>query len=233
MATCMIVEDEPISQELLQSYIEQVPELELVVTCNNAIEAGEQLRKRPVDLLFLDINMPKMTGTAFYSSLVNPPSVIFTTAYPEFAVEGFDLNAVDYLVKPFAIERFMKAVNKYFQQKPSGKASYILVQVDKKTHKVDLSGISYIEAFGDYVKIQVKGNTLVVHQTLSRMEEQLPSVDFRRIHKSFIISLRQLSHIDGNIAQVGEHEIPIGQTYRTGFLEHLAGKILGRTNKKS
>lgn len=221
MATCMIVEDEPISQELLQSYIEQVPGLELVATCNNAIEAGEQLRKRPVDLLFLDINMPKMTGTAFYSSLVNPPSVIFTTAYPEFAVDGFELNAVDYLVKPFAIERFMKAVNKYFLQKQTGKATYILVQVDKKTHKVELSSISYIEAFGDYVRLRVKEKTLVVHQTLSRMEEQLPSADFRRIHKSFIISLRQLSHIDGNVAHVAEHEIPIGQTYRAGFLEAL------------
>jgi DNA-binding LytR/AlgR family response regulator len=221
MTTCMIVEDEPISQELLQSYIAHVRELELVATCSNAMEAGEHLRKHPVDLVFLDINLPRMSGTAFYSSLVNPPAVIFTTAYPEFAVDGFELNAVDYLVKPFAIERFMRAVNKYFQQKKPEQSTYILVQVDKKTHKVELPDITVIEAFGDYVKIRVKENTLMVHQTLHRMEDQLPASDFRRIHKSFIISLRHLSHIDGNVAHVGEHEIPIGQTYRAGFMEAL------------
>lgn len=220
MATCIIVEDEPISQELLQSYISQVRELELVATCNDAIEAAELLRRRPVDLLFLDINLPRLSGTAFYSSLVNPPAVIFTTAYPEYAAQGFELNAIDYLVKPFAVERFMKAVNKFLQQKRPEAASYILVQVEKKMHKVELSDISHIEAFGDYVKIRVKDNTLIVHQTLHRMEEQLPSA-FLRIHKSFIISMKKLSHIDGNVAHVGGHEIPIGQTYRAGFLEKL------------
>src|SRR5690349_4592759 len=167
MATCMIVEDEPISQELLQSYIAQIPELDLVSTCANAIEAAAQLRKRPVDLLFLDINMPGMSGTAFYSTLVNPPAVIFTTAYPEFAVSGFELNAIDYLVKPYPIERFMKAVNKYLQRDVS-MASYILYQVDKKTHKVELVDITFIEAMGDYVKIRMKDTTLIVHQTLHR-----------------------------------------------------------------
>ena len=221
MVTCMIVEDEPISQELLQSYISQVRELELVSTCNDAIEAAERLRNHPVDLLFLDINLPKLSGTAFYTSLVNPPAVIFTTAYPEFAAQGFDLNAVDYLVKPFPIERFMKAVNKFLQLKRPEAASYILLQVDKKTHKVELTDIAFIEAFGDYVKIRVKENTLIVHQTLHRMEEQLPASAFRRIHKSFIISLNKLSHIDGNVAHVGGHEIPIGQTYRAAFLEGL------------
>ena len=216
----MIVEDEPISQELLQSYIAQVRDLDLVSTCNNAMEAAAQLRRQPVDLIFLDINMPGMSGTAFYSSLVHPPAVIFTTAYPEFAVSGFELNAVDYLVKPFAIERFMKAVNKFFQRYPA-RVSYILVQVDKKTYKLELADISFIEAMGDYVKIRVGDATMIVHQTLNRMMEQLPTADFTRIHKSYIISLRHLSHIEGNIAHVGGHPVPIGQTYRAGFLEGL------------
>jgi DNA-binding LytR/AlgR family response regulator len=220
----MIVEDEPISQELLQSYIAQVRELELVSTCGNAMEAATQLRKQPVDLLFLDISMPGMSGTAFYSSLVDPPPVIFTTAYPEFAVNGFELNAIDYLVKPFAIERFMKAVNKFFQR-DAARVSYILVQVDKKTYKLELSDIAFIEAMGDYVKIRVGEATMIVHQTLNRMMEQLPGGDFARIHKSYIISLRHLSHIEGNIAHLAGHQIPIGQTYRTNFLAAL-GKSL-------
>ena len=223
MATCMIVEDEPISQELLQSYIAQVPELDLVATCENAADAATRLRKRSVDLLFLDINMPGLSGTAFYSSLVNPPAVIFTTAYPEFAVNGFELNAVDYLVKPFPIERFMKAVNKYLQR-DSSRSSYILVQVDKKTHKVELADIIFVEAMGDYVKIRMKDSTLIVHQTLHRMSEQLPT-GFVRVHKSFIVSLRHLSHIDGNTVFVGGHQLPIGQTFRQGLFDSL-----GRTS---
>jgi DNA-binding LytR/AlgR family response regulator len=219
MATCMIVEDEPLSQELLQSYIAQVRELDLVAVCSSATDAASALRKRPVDLLFLDINMPGMSGTDFYSSLLDPPAVIFTTAYPEFAVKGFELNAVDYLVKPFAIERFMKAVNKYLQQ-DSGKTSYLLVQSDKQTHKVELADISFIEAMGDYVKIRVKDSTLIVHQTLHRMTEQLPA-GFLRVHKSFVISLQHLSHYEGNTAYVKGHKVPIGQTYRAGFIEAL------------
>src|SRR5688572_11387623 len=117
MTTCMIVEDEPVSQELLARYVADIGELELVAMCSNAIEAGDFLRSRPVDLMFLDINMPKLSGTAFYSSLLNPPAVIFTTAYPEFAVNGFELNAVDYLVKPFGFDRFSKAVGKYLQSR--------------------------------------------------------------------------------------------------------------------
>jgi DNA-binding LytR/AlgR family response regulator len=219
MATCMIVEDEPLSQELLHSYIAQVRELELVATCGSATDAASALRKRPVDLLFLDINMPGMSGTDFYSSLLNPPAVIFTTAYPEFAVKGFELNAVDYLVKPFAIDRFMKAVNKYLQRDP-GKSTYLLVQVDKQMHKVELADIYFIEAMGDYVKIRVKNATLIVHQTLHRMAEQLP-VGFLRVHKSFVVSLSHLSHYEGNTAYVKGHQVPIGQTYRAGFIDAL------------
>ena len=217
----MIVEDEPVSQELLRRYIRDIPELELVAVCSNAIAAGEELRKTKVDLLFLDVNMPKMTGPDFYASLINPPAVIFTTAYPEFAVNGFELNAVDYLVKPFPFERFVKAVGKFLDQKKASTLSYIILQADKKTYKVDLSDIELIEAMGDYVKVKTPAMTLIVHQTLQKLGDQLPP-GFRRIHKSFIISMSKLQYIEGNMAVVAAQKVPIGQTYRGEFLEWLS-----------
>ena len=221
---CMIVEDEPVSQELLRKYIGDLPQLELVSVCSNAIEAGEQLRSTNVDLLFLDINMPKLSGADFYASLINPPPVIFTTAYPEFAVNGFELNAVDYLVKPFPFDRFVKAVRKFMdQRKPaSSLPSYIVLQADKKTYKVDLTDIECVEAMGDYVKVKTPAKTLIVHQTLQKLSEQLPPELFRRIHKSFIISLAKLQYVEGNMAVVTGQKVPIGQTYRAEFLEGLS-----------
>lgn len=219
--SCMIVEDEPVSQELLRKYIADLSQLELVAVCNNAIEAGVELRKTKVDLLFLDINMPKLSGTDFYTSLVNPPPVIFTTAYPEFAVSGFDLNAIDYLVKPFPFERFVKAVGKFLDQRKQ--PSFIVLQADKKTYKVELDRIEIIEAMGDYVKVKTMDQTLVVHQTLQKLGDQLPQEKFRRIHKSFVISMAKLQYVEGNLAIVAGEKIPIGQTYRAEFLEKLSG----------
>ncbi|HMJ68268.1 MAG TPA: response regulator transcription factor [Cyclobacteriaceae bacterium] len=223
-ATCMIVEDEPVSQELLRRYISELPQLDLVSVCSNAIDAGSELRKQKVDLLFLDINMPRLSGTEFYSTLVNPPAVIFTTAYPEFAVAGFELNAVDYLVKPFPFERFVKAVGKFLDQRQPGEQtpSYIALQADKKTHKVNFSDIDHIEAMGDYAKVKMKDKTLVVHQTLQKLGDQLPAEQFRRIHKSFIISMNRLEYVEGNMAIVAGQKIPIGQTYRGEFMDRLS-----------
>jgi DNA-binding LytR/AlgR family response regulator len=218
--TCMIIEDEPVSQELLRRYISDIPQLELTSVCSNAIEAGEELHKAKVDLLFLDINMPKLSGSDFYASLINPPAVIFTTAYPEFAVNGFELNAIDYLVKPFPFERFSKAVHKFFDQKKP--FTFIVLQADKKTYKVDLDDIEYAEAMGDYVKVKTKSNILVVHQTLQRLLDQLPKESFKRIHKSFIISMSKMQYIEGNMAIVSGMKIPIGQTYRTELVAFLS-----------
>ncbi len=215
----MIVEDEPVSQELLRKYITNLSQLELVAVCNNALEAGEELRKTKVDLMFLDINMPKLSGTEFYTSLLNPPPVIFTTAYPEFAVNGFELNAIDYLVKPFPFERFTKAVTKFLDQRKL--PSFIVLQADKKTYKVELDDIETIEAMGDYVKVKTTGQTLIVHQTLQKLGEQLPATSFRRVHKSHIISISKLQYIEGNMAVVAGQKIPIGQTYRTDFLDNF------------
>jgi DNA-binding LytR/AlgR family response regulator len=220
----MIVEDEPVSQELLRRYIGDLPQLELTSVCSNAIEAGERLRNMKVDLLFLDIRMPKLSGPDFYASLINPPPVIFTTAYPEFAVNGFDLNAIDYLVKPFPFDRFVKAVGKFMDQRKSASAvpSYIVLQADKKTYKIDLADLETIEAMGDYVKVKTPEKTLIVHQTLQKLSEQLPPELFRRVHKSFIISMSKLQYIEGNMAVVAGQKIPIGQTYRAEFLEGLS-----------
>jgi DNA-binding LytR/AlgR family response regulator len=216
----MIVEDEPVSQELLRKYISELSQLELVSVCGNAIEAGAELLKTKVDLLFLDINMPKLSGSDFYASLLNRPPVIFTTAYPEFAVNGFELNAVDYLVKPFPFERFVKAVSKFLDQRKV--RSFIVLQADKKTHKIDLDDIETIEAMGDYAKVKAASQQLIVHQTLQKLSEQLPNESFRRIHKSFIISISKLQNVEGNMAVIAGQKIPIGQTYRAEFLAALS-----------
>lgn len=216
---CMVVEDEPSSQELLRQYINDVPSLTLVSVCHNAVEAGRELLKQPIDLMFLDIQMPILSGTQFYASLTQPPPVIFTTAYPEYAVNGFELNAIDYLVKPFSFERFQKAISKFQISTP--KNTFLLLYADKKAFKVNLDDIEYIEAMGDYVRVKTADQRLVVHQTLQKMSEQLSPQDFRRIHKSYIISIHKLQYIEGNTVRIAGAEIPIGQTYRADFLQSL------------
>jgi DNA-binding LytR/AlgR family response regulator len=222
--TCMIVEDEPVSQEILKKFIGDYPPLELLAVCNNAIEANDKLRMQSPELIFLDINMPKISGIDFYRSLSNPPSVIFTTAYPEYAVSGFEVNAVDYLVKPFPFERFLKAMNKVqdlmkLRDKPA--ADFILLQADKKMHKVNYSDILFVEAMGDYVKVFTVEKMLVVHHTLQKLQELLPLGNFTRIHKSYIIALERIDYLEGNMVVLHKHQIPIGQTYRTDFLAGL------------
>lgn len=222
--TCMIVEDEPVSQEILKRYIADCPQLQLVAVCSNALEANEKLRTDPVDLMFLDITMPKISGLDFYKSLSAPPDVIFTTAYPEYAVTGFEVNAVDYLVKPFPFDRFLKAVNRLqLAPEASGSASpgFILLQADKKMHKVNFDDILFIEGMGDYVKVHMGEKTLVVHYTLQKIQEQLPASKFFRVHKSYLISLSRIDYLEGNMVIVRKTQIPIGQTYRSDFLSAL------------
>jgi DNA-binding LytR/AlgR family response regulator len=222
---CIVVEDEPASQEVLKKYIADYPQLELAALCSHAIDAGEQLRKLSnIDLIFLDITLPKISGLDFYRSLSNPPPVIFTTAYPEYAVNGFEVNAVDYLVKPFPFERFLKAMNKLQDQlKPNTPSfqDYILVLADKKTHKVNYDDILYMEAMGDYVKIFSAGKTVIVHHTLQKLQELLPSDRFFRVHKSYLISLQRIDYIEGNMVVINSSQLPIGQTYRGEFLARI------------
>jgi DNA-binding LytR/AlgR family response regulator len=225
--TCMIIEDEPVSQEILMRYVKDYESLELLAVCNDAIEASEKLSSLRPDVIFLDITMPRLSGLDFYRSLSNPPPVIFTTAYPEYAVNGFEVNAVDYLVKPFPFDRFVKAVMKLrdvLQTSSKRDDQFIMLQADKKYHKVNVNEIQFLEAMGDYVKVFLSGKTLIVHQTLQRLFEQLPSTLFSRVHKSYVIALSKLEYVEGNMIIIGTNKVPIGQTYRNDFLNSLQKK---------
>jgi DNA-binding LytR/AlgR family response regulator len=223
----MIVEDEPASQQILQRYIADYGQLELLSVCSNALEANEELRKQQVDLMFLDVTMPRLSGLEFYRSLTNPPEVIFTTAYPQYAVDGFEVNAIDYLVKPFSFDRFLKAVNKaqdLLKTISASSSEFILLQADKKMHRINFDDILFIMAMGDYVKVHTAEKTLIVHYTLQKLLSQLPSDRFFRIHKSYFISLKRIDYIEGNMVIINKVQIPIGQTYRNDFLAVLQKK---------
>lgn len=215
MIKCLIIDDEPLARDVLESYVAEVPELQLIASCKDAMEAGAVLKEQKVDLLFLDINMPKLSGINFYKTLVHKPQVIFTTAYPDHAVEGFELEAIDYLLKPFSFERFMKAVNKIKPVSHTPSSDYIMLKADKKTHKINYDQITHFESIGDYVKVYLQdGKVLIVSDTLKKLEEELPNQVFMRVHKSYIISIPKLEYIEGNQIQLSGIKIPIGQSYR-------------------
>lgn len=224
---CMIVEDEPVSQEILMRYIQDYQSLELVAICSNAIEASQKIASIDPELLFLDIAMPRLSGLDFYKSLTNPPYVIFTTAYPEYAVNGFEVNAIDYLVKPFSFERFIKAMGKLqtmMNATVTRNSRFIRLQADKKIHNVDIDQILFLEAMGDYVKVVMQDKTLIVHQTLQKIIDQLPTDLFYRVHKSYAVSLNKLEYVEGNQIIIKASRVPIGQTYRNEFIEVLQKK---------
>ena len=229
---CIIIEDEPLAQNILKKYIGDHPSLELLAVYNDALEAQTTLAQQNIHLIFLDINLPKLSGINFIKTLLHPPLVIFTTAYPEFAVEGFELNAVDYLLKPFSFERFLKAINKALEklttpasQNPStNQSSFVFLKADKKFHKVDLDTIYYIEAIGDYMKVITDRGQFIINETMKKLQEQLPPDSFIRVHKSFIISRNKIKYIEGNYVQVEDKSIPIGATYRNEVLAAIDKK---------
>ncbi|HLN53878.1 MAG TPA: LytTR family DNA-binding domain-containing protein [Lentimicrobium sp.] len=219
----LIIEDEPPAQEVLKLYAGDCPAIELVAVCRDAFAASEVLLKEKIDLLFLDINLPRLSGINFLKTLQYPPMVIFTTAYPEYAIEGFEHDAVDYLVKPFSFDRFLKAVNKAMEKSvirnkeqisAEVHENFIVVRSDKKTYRINCSDILFIESTGDYLKIQLAGKHLVIHETLTGIMEQLPSNDFIRVHKSFIAALSKVAYIDGNQMRIADFFIPIGRIYK-------------------
>jgi len=221
----LIVEDEPLSQEVIETYIKDYPIIELVKSCNNAIEALEALKQYDIQLIFLDINMPVLSGINMVKSLPLPPAIIFTTAYPEYAIEGFELDAVDYLVKPYSFERFVKAVNKVRDKmetataaaaaKQTQQQSFIVIKADKKLYKLDFDDIHYFNSTGDYVKVFTKqGKVIITNETLRNIEAGLPVHLFIRVHKSFIVSVKSIRYIEGNQVMVDTTTIPIGLTYK-------------------
>ncbi|EPR74543.1 two-component system response regulator protein [Winogradskyella psychrotolerans RS-3] len=219
--SCIIVDDEPSSQRVLKYFIDETNVLDLKATCSNTAEAFKFLQlNSTIDLLFLDINMPKQTGLDFYKSLKNPPEVIFTTAYSQYAVDGFEVNAIDYLLKPIAYERFLMAINKVIKKKMTTDNDFLILKENKVLHKVFYTDIQYIEAFGDYVKVHTTEKTIVTHSTLSKFMSSLPD-NFLRIHKSFCINLNKMNRLSGNQITIDTHTIPIGQTYKDSVLKVL------------
>jgi DNA-binding LytR/AlgR family response regulator len=232
MINVIIVDDEPLALDVLETYIEKIPHLHLVQKCNNALEANEALKNHAVDLMFLDIQMPQLTGIDFLKTLSKPPLVVFTTAYPNYAIEGFELNALDYLLKPISLERFMKAVNKAEEQlelhRRDGAAAaaeddYFFVKADKKLVKVNFPEIIYIEGLKDYVIIRLDNSRVITLQTMKSLEDKLPAAKFRRIHRSFIVNIDKIEAVMGNMVEVLEKgqakHLPIGKNYREELLD--------------
>jgi DNA-binding LytR/AlgR family response regulator len=227
---CIIADDEPIARQILENYIAEIPNLELIASCKNAFEVMEVLQDQKADILFLDINMPKLSGLSLLKTMQQRPNVIITTAYAEYAVEGFELSVTDYLLKPFSLERFLQAVLKVQQKqnietetivlKEENTTQSIFVKSDKKLIKLNLDDINHVEAYGNYIKI-FTDKMVLTSQTLSDFLDKLPDT-FLRIHKSFVINFNKLKLIDGNqILLNNDTKLPIGKSYRKQVLEKI------------
>lgn len=221
---CIIVDDEPIAIDVIKSHLQLFNDIEIVAECENAIEALEEINKKQVDLVFLDIEMPQVSGIDFLKNINRNFKVIITTAYRDYAIEGYQLDVVDYLLKPISLERFIKAINKFFQQTKSNIVEFrkevgldpnlfIYVKEGKDTHKIYLKDILYIESLRDFLIIHLDNRTIEIRYKISDFEEKLASDFFIRIHKSFIISIGKISSFSVNTLKIGSKELPIGRTY--------------------
>ena len=233
MIKCIIVEDETLAQNVIQSHLQKIDRFELVAICNNALEAREVLNKQEIDLIFLDIQLPGMTGLNFLRSLTNPPLVVLTTAYGEYAVESYEFNVIDYLLKPVSFERFSKTINKISdgrlftqgaKEKDNLSGDHIFVKSNSKFFKVNFSEIIYIEGMKDYLKIHTAEYKLVTHQTMNDMEKILPVKQFIRVHKSYIIAVAHIKSIYGNSIEMEKETIPIGVNYKDKVMYLISKK---------
>jgi len=230
---CLVIDDERLARVYLKNYIQKVPELELLGEYNNALKSIEDIKRGDVDLIFLDIQMPDISGIDFVKTFKNPPYIIFTTAYQDYAIEGFNLNVVDYLLKPFPFERFYSAVNKVIDLKKtleinsvinddsqviinnSFSDSYLTIRADHKYYKINFDDIVYIEGQKAYVTFHTTLKDITALASLRSLEESLPKNKFIRIHKSFIVSIKNINAMEGNILEVGKINLPIGSTYKS------------------
>jgi DNA-binding LytR/AlgR family response regulator len=230
---CIIIDDEPLALDLVEDFVSRIPFLELLGRYISAYDALPVLQEKKIDLIFLDIHMPHLSGIDFVKSLDYKPLIIFTTAYPNFALEGFELGVVDYLVKPIEYSRFLKAVNKAYNQrfpkvnenpsgtpeKPATDAEYMLIKVEYSTVKIRFESILYIEGLKDYIKIYTGQRPILTKSTMKNVEEKLPSDRFLRVHKSFIVSLSKIDSIENNRILIADKRIPVGNLYKDVFQE--------------
>jgi len=230
--SCLIVDDEQLARQLLEGFVNKIPGLELKGMCKNPLEAMEILNKEKIDILLLDIQMPELTGVEFLRSLKNKPTTIFTTAYSEYALEGYELDVVDYLVKPFSLDRFIQAINKATghidlkRKAELGNGSpddqeFVLLHADHKIYKVKLNEIQYIEGLKEYVSYYTKEKRIIVLQSLRSIEESLPKDQFIRIHRSYIVPIDKIKSLDGNQVQIGDKLIPIGRSYKDEVMRRV------------
>lgn len=240
---CIITDDEPFARKGLQKYVEQIDFLQLKGICENAVELNSLLKREPVDLLFLDIEMPYMTGIDFLKNLSAPPRVIFTTAYEKYAVQGFELEVLDYLLKPISFDRFLKAANKAFdyfrvmQELARGEQSgvpaaghdYIFVKADTRLEKVQFEDILFVEALENYVAIHTRERKLITHLTLKMLQDKLPAGAFIQPHKSYIVSIDKINSIEGNVLHIAQYQVPISKYQKDEVMEKIVNsKLLKR-----
>jgi len=230
----VIVDDEPAAREILLAHLEKIQSVEVVAACKSAMEAFTVLNTNKIDLVFLDINMPEISGLSFARTITKNVKVIFTTAYREFALDGFDLQAVDYLLKPISLERLVKALNKFMEESiPSipreelketpEKKEFVFVRSDRKMIKVNFTDILYVESLNDYIKIWTKEKVIVTRETISGIEAKLPKSNFLRCHRSYIIAIPEIDSFTNEYIEVFEKAIPISRSYKQSVLERLEG----------
>ncbi len=231
--SCLIVDDEQLARNLLEGYVAKMPMLELRGKCKNPMEAMAIMQNERIDLLFLDIQMPELTGVEFIKTMQQKPAIIFTTAYSEYALEGYQLDVIDYLLKPFALERFVKAVNKaveFMEMKRNVKTGSseapdsVLLHADHKIYKVNLDDILYIEGLKEYVSYYTRERRIIVLQSLKSIEESLPRDKFIRVHRSYIVPVHRIKILDGNQVQIGDKLIPIGRSYKEDVMKRVFGE---------
>jgi DNA-binding LytR/AlgR family response regulator len=226
---CLIVDDEPFARKLIRSHVTKIEGLDVAGECVDAIGASNFLRNHRIDLIFLDIQMPEVDGFQFVRTLKDPPAVIFTTAFREFALEAFELDVIDYLLKPISFDRFMKAVNKFFERKTNlssklieqSDLTFIYLKADRKNHKIDIEDITYIESMDEYVKVHLQNKVLVTRETISSLQAKLEANSFVRIHRSFIVATKFISSVSSDGVEIGGKMLPFGRAYKLSALAGL------------
>ncbi len=229
---CIIVDDEPVAREILENHLKKIDSISIVASCKNAIDAFNVISAQKVDLVFLDIHMPEISGLAFAKSINKDIKIIFTTAYREYAIDGFDLKAVDYLLKPISFERLLQAVHKFLDENIAietqikdesnpKKNNFIFVRSDRKMVKINFSEINYIESLSDYIKIYLDNKTVVTRETISNIETKLPQNDFIRVHRSFIIAISKIESFTNEFIEINKKAIPISRSYKPAVLNKL------------